>query len=326
MSNSLNLTKVTHKFSITSFEDGDEYFCDGLMDSKKVCLVPVFDCRLPSLPEVHLVLASVKEMDNDVSNPWGLINAPLKIEAIWLKETDLPFFYEAAEINGIPSSTKDLILTSFLKEHDFIKHLYLEANSLAANEPEKVLRLAQERRHDWSVFTSLYALKVQQYLGEFIRKYNYNSRFKIVSGFKEKFKKDAGDGLHPQGCYHLIAVRRNPISGLYDGVGVLESFHGHLFFEIFGAKNDEEIEKQFRNLFGSDFDFDKAQIFSYADSDLFDHSVLDGATDEAFERAESYVNFCNPGQTGIGRMVLLDEEDWFLNHFEPYVGDTKQTS
>lgn len=323
MDNILNQMKVTDKFFSVTTKNDNEYYSVGLMDGKEVCLIPVFDCRLVNLPEVHLVLAYVKEDVDDINDPFGL-KTPWAIEAIWLKETDLSFFYHATSISCYPAHTSDLILSAFLKVHCLIKNLYLEANSLAGNEPEKILRLAQERRHDWSVFTSLYAQSVQKHLGEFAKKYVNagRGRLKSFSDFKKKFKPDAGKGINPQGIYRLVTVRKNPYSGLYDGVGVIESFYGHLFFEFFGIRNDVEIKRRIRNLFGSDFDFDRAQICSCSDGDLFDHSVLDGATDEAFERTMAHHDFYHPEETGIGRTVLFDEKDWFLSHSECLYDDS----
>lgn len=323
MDNVLNQMKVTDKFSSVTIKNDNYYFRVGLMDGKEVCLIPVFDCRLPCLPEVHLVLAYVKENVDDEKDPFGLMT-PLTIEAIWLKETDLSFFYDATRISGYSAHTSDLILSAFLKDHCLIEHLYLEANGLAANEPEKILRLAQERRHDWSVFTSLYSLNVRQHLGKFIRKYINTGRFKTFSDFKKKFKPDAGDGLKPQGSYRLMTVRRNSNSGLYDGVGVIESLYGRLFFEFFGVKNDEEIEKRIRNLFGSDFDFNRAQIYRCSDSDSFERSVLDGSTDEAFEKTVAHHDFYYPGETGIGRAVLFDEKDWFIDRSECFYEESEE--
>lgn len=325
MDNVLNQMKVTDKFSFVTIKNDNQYFRVGLMDGKEVYLIPVFDCRLPCLPDVHLVLAYVK-VKEDVDyekDPFGLMT-PLTIEAIWLKETDLPFFYDATRISCYPAHTSDLILSAVLKDHCLIEHLYIEANGLAANEPEKILRLARERRHDWSVFTSLYSLNVRQHLGEFIRKYISISKFKTASDFKKKFKPYVDDINPPQGSYRLVTVRRNPNSGLYDGVGVIESFYGCLFFDFFGVKNDAEIERRIRNLFGSDFDFDRALICRCSDSDSFERSVLDGSTDEAFERTVSHHTFYCPGNTGIRKTVLFEEKDWFLDRSECFYEEPEE--
>ena len=235
---------------------GEEYdffrIAHNIAFAMPVYVMPLIECRMKALPDVWLKLVAVSSTPSPVKRQENL-----SVEAIWMKESDRAIFSDALAVQGLQIDGKQTralydffghpLLTAFFSAHPAIQKVFLEANTVARNNPDWVETLANERRHDWKSLVLALEEKIPSLIEGFLQTWMHDadtfSHYLIGNWFKNQMQ------------YKVLCAKPNSDNLTYNALVDLYEIgpDGHYLFLAKNVRDKTDLENAIFALMKDDY-------------------------------------------------------------------------
>lgn len=224
-----------------------------------VYVMPLIECRMKALPDVWLKLVAVSCAKLPAQS-----QDTLSVEAIWMKESDRAIFSDALAVQGLQMDGKQTrafydffghpLLTAFFSAHPAIQKVFLEANTVARDNPDWVETLANERRHDWRSLVLSLEEKVPSLIEGFLQTWAHDadtfSHYLVGNWFKNQMQ------------YKVLCAKPNPDNQTYNALVDLYEIgpDGHYLFLAKNVRDKTDLENAIFSLMKDDYPMEHYDI------------------------------------------------------------------